>query len=465
MEPVAATIAALATAPVAGGVGILRISGSHALEVTRALTPDVPPLPTPRHAYFTRFVDRAGALLDEGLFLYFEAPRSFTGEHVVELQVHGSPRLLQLLLAELLADDRLRLATAGEFTRRAFLAGKIDLVRAEAIADLVSAQSEAEVRAAAAQVGGALSTALHTLRTPLLALHADLEGVLNFPEEAEGAEEGAEERLLQVRSLAQELLSRAARGRLLRGGAKVVLFGPANAGKSTLFNALLEESRAIVDEAPGTTRDVLEASLELEGLRVVLHDTAGLREDPETRVEALGVARAREALRSADLSLLVLPVGTSEDDERAWRTEAADCPVVRIVSKCDLEEVRGVADARGVGHGAISPERVSFGTDAWVVHVSGRTGAGVQALRQLLRTRLLQTDSAATILALSERHRDGLRRIDAHLEQALAALRASTLEVVSGEVGLALEALAELTGESASTALLDAIFARFCIGK
>lgn len=452
MEPVAATIAALATAPVAGGVGIIRISGAHALEVSRALAPEVPASPVPRHAYFTRFVDRTGALLDEGLFLYFEAPRSFTGEHVVELQAHGSPRLMQLLLTELLCDARVRLATAGEFTRRAFLSGKIDLLRAEAIADLVAAQSEVEVRVAAAQAGGALTGALEALRTPLLALHADLEGVLNFPEEAEGAEDGAELRLAEVRGLADALGARAGRGRLLRRGAKVVLFGPANAGKSTLFNALLEESRAIVDEAPGTTRDVLEASLELDGLRVLLHDTAGLR-DAETKVEALGIQRAREVLSSADVALLVLPVGASEVEERLWLHEAAGVPVFRLVSKSDLRG-EGLSGESAAPLGVL--ERLN---------VSGQTGAGIAELRALLRRHLVETDSAGTILALSERHQEGLRRISMHLRQAEAACRASTLEVVAGEVGLALEALAELTGESASTALLDAIFARFCIGK
>ncbi|RKG71846.1 tRNA uridine-5-carboxymethylaminomethyl(34) synthesis GTPase MnmE, partial [Corallococcus terminator] len=200
-----ATIVALATAPAAGAVGILRVSGPAALEVGRALAPGVPDVPTPRHAYLATFVDAAGGVLDEGLFLYFRAPQSFTGEDVVELQAHGSPRLLRLLLARTLEDARVRPALPGEFTRRAFLHGRIDLTRAEAVADLVAADSEAAVRAAAAGLSGALAERIRALEEPLRALHADLEGVLNFPDEAEGADEDAGPRVAALRSEAEVL--------------------------------------------------------------------------------------------------------------------------------------------------------------------------------------------------------------------------------------------------------------------
>ncbi len=436
-----ATIAALATAPAAGAVGILRLSGPDALAVGRALAPALPAEPTPRHAYLAAFVDAQGQALDEGLFLYFRAPHSFTGEDVVELQAHGGPRLLRLLLERVLEDERVRPARPGEFTRRAFLHGRIDLTRAEAIADLVAADSEAAVRAAAAGLSGALATRVRSLEEPLRSLHADLEGVLNFPEEAEGADADAPSRVAAVRAQALEFLAEASRGRLVRRGARVALFGPVNAGKSTLFNRLVGEARALVDDEPGTTRDVLEARVEWDGLALSLLDTAGLRSSPG-RVEALGIARTREALAAVDLALLVLPPEASADEAQAWEREAAQTPVLRVASKCDVDP----GGERGL-------------------RVSARTGLGMDALRAEILSRLWGSGAPSAVALVSERHADALRRACDALTRAEDACRVSTLEVVSGELGLALEALGEVSGTSASEALLDAIFQRFCIGK
>ena len=437
-----ATLAALATAPTAGAVGILRLSGPAALEVGRVLAPRIPEAPVPRHAYFTPFVDAAGAVLDEGLFLYFRAPHSFTGEEVVELQAHGSPRLLRMLLARALEHPEVRPAGPGEFTRRAFLNGRIDLTRAEAVADLVAADSEAAVRAAAAGLAGALAARVRALEEPLRALHADLEGVLNFPEEAEGADEGAEARGASLREAAEALVAEAGRGRLVRRGARVVLYGPVNAGKSTLFNRLVGEERALVDEEPGTTRDVLEARVEWEGLGVALLDTAGLRAAPG-RIEALGIARTREVLGAADLAVLVLPPEASEEEGRAWSQEAAGTPVLRVLGKCDV--------ARPGGFEGLA--------------VSGLTGEGVSGLRTEILSRLWGGGAPSAVALVSERHADALRRSAEALSRAQEACRLATLEVVSGELGMALEALGEVSGITASEALLDAIFQRFCIGK
>lgn len=441
------TIAALATAPAAGAVGILRLSGPAALEVGRRLAPGVPAAPTPRHAYLAEFVDAEGRALDEGLFLYFRAPHSFTGEDVVELQAHGGPRLLQLLLGRVLEDERVRPARPGEFTRRAFLHGRLDLTRAEAVADLVAADSEAAVRAAAAGLSGALSMKVRALEEPLRALHADLEGVLNFPDEAEGADADAEARVVALRAQAQALQDEAARGRLVRRGARVVLYGPVNAGKSTLFNRLVGEARALVDEEPGTTRDVLEARVEWDGLALTLLDTAGLREAPG-RVEALGIARTREALAAADLAMLVLPPGVASAEAEAWTREAGITPVLHVGGKCDMEA------------GAPAP---SQGEER--LRVSGLTGEGVEALRTIVLSRLWGRGMPSAVALVSERHADALRRVCEALTRAVAASRVSTLEVVSGEVGLALEALGEVSGTHVSEALLDALFQRFCIGK
>ncbi|NNB94457.1 tRNA uridine-5-carboxymethylaminomethyl(34) synthesis GTPase MnmE [Corallococcus exiguus] len=452
MRTDSATIVALATAPAAGAVGILRVSGPAALEVGRRLAPGVPASPTPRHAYLASFVDAAGAVLDEGLFLYFQAPRSFTGEDVVELQAHGSPRLLRLLLARALEDERVRPALPGEFTRRAFLNGRIDLTRAEAVADLVAADSEAAVRAAAAGLSGALAERIRALETPLRELHADLEGVLNFPDEAEGADAEAGPRVTALRSAAEALRAEVSRGRLVRQGARVALYGPVNAGKSTLFNRLVGEARALVDDEPGTTRDALEARVEWDGLGVTLYDTAGLREAPG-RVEALGIARTRELLAAVDLAVLVLPPGTSVDEASSWTREAGATPVLSVTGKCDV--MPGAREEHGAAAlPSPAPPRVS-----------GLTGEGVEALRTSVLTRLWGGGTPSAVALVSERHADALRRTAEALGRAEAASRVSTLEVLSGEVGLALEALGEVSGTSVSEALLDTLFQRFCIGK
>jgi tRNA modification GTPase len=469
MTPSSATIAALATAPAAGAVGILRLSGPAALDVGRRLAPSVPAEPVPRHAYFARFVDAGGRVLDEGLFLYFRAPQSFTGEDVVELQAHGSPRLLRMLLARALEDERVRPAGPGEFTRRAFLNGRMDLTRAEAVADLVAADSEAAVRAAAAGLAGGLAARVRALEEPLRALHADLEGVLNFPEEAEGADAHASERVAAMRAEAEALLAEAGRGRLVRRGARVVLYGPVNAGKSTLFNRLVGEARALVDVEPGTTRDVLEARVEWEGLGLTLLDTAGLREAPG-RIEALGIARTREALASVDLALLVLPPEADEDEASRWLLEAGATPVLLVRGKSDVLSLTPALSQGERGHPQTQPGGPGTLTPALSrrergLRVSGLTGEGVDALRSSMLAHLWGGGAPSAVALVSERHADALRRASDALSRAEAASRVSTLEVVSGEVGLALEALGEVSGTLVSEALLDAIFQRFCIGK
>lgn len=437
------TIVAIATGPGAGGIGIIRLSGPASLSVARRVASALPESPRARHAYFTRLTDASGATLDEGLVLYFPAPHSFTGEDVVELHAHGSPRLLSLLLSQLLEVDQVRLAHAGEFTRRAFVSGRIDLARAEAAADLVAAESEAQVRAAAAQLAGELSLRLEAVRGPLLALQADLEGVLSFPDEAEDAEHDTASRLEQCLSEARKLVSDARRGALVRRGARVVLYGPVNAGKSTLFNALAGAERALVDAEPGTTRDTLEARVEVSGLALTLVDTAGLRENPG-RLEALGIERTRQVLRGADLAVLVLPPGAPPAQQAAWRGECDEERRVEISGKADLLE--SVPGAPGE------------------LRVSGQTGEGLVRLREILGERL-GSSGASAVLATSQRHLTALVQLEAALERARVALDVSTLEVVAGEVALGLQALAEVTGEDASEALLDAIFERFCIGK
>ena len=372
------------------------------------------------------------AELDDGVVIFFPAPHSYTGEDVVELQPHGSPRLLSLVLQRLLEHPGVRLAEPGEFTRRAFLNDRMDLASAEAVADLVAAQSEAAVRSAAAQLAGGLSSRIAQVKELLVPLHADLEAALDFPDESDGAEAQVRPRLERALAELVALAAQGSAGALARRGAHVVLYGPVNAGKSTLFNALLGTTRALVDVEPGTTRDVLEATVELGGLAVTYVDTAGLRAQPG-RVEALGIARAREALAAADLKVLVVPPeGCDEKPDAATLV------------------VRGKADVTG-------PAKAEL-------RVSGLTGEGVEALKAELARRL-GVDSAQSIALASERHREALRRALEALRRGREALEVSTLEVVAGEIGVALHALGEITGEDARAELLDAIFRRFCIGK
>ncbi|MBL9039925.1 MAG: tRNA modification GTPase [Archangium sp.] len=439
-SPETATIAAIATGPAAGGIGILRVSGPRARDVLRRVCPSLPVEPTPRFAHLARFIDRLGSVIDEGVALFFAGPNSYTGDDVVELHAHGTPKGLQLLLEAALEVPGVRPAEPGEFTRRAYISGRIDLARAEAVADLIAAESTLAVRAAASQLAGGLSARVEAVRQPLVALHADLEATLDFPDEAEEVEATLPSRLHEALSSVRPLAAAGDSGAVVRRGARVVLYGPVNAGKSTLFNRLVGDARALVDPEPGTTRDTLEARIEWAGLAVTLVDTAGLRASPG-RVEALGIERARGAVASADVAVLVVPPDASPADVAAWQAEADSGHRV---------DVWGKADARSTVPPGLA--------------VSGETGAGVEALRSAVLERLLPAEAGA-VAAMSARHVACLRGAQQALERAVAATTHSTLEVVAGEVGVALTALGDITGHDVSTELLDAIFQRFCIGK
>jgi tRNA modification GTPase len=433
-----ATIAAIATGPGAGGIGIVRLSGPRALAAARRVCA-LPGAVPARRALLVPFVV-GGAPVDEGLVLRFAAPASYTGEEVVELHAHGGQRLLSLLLEGVLEEDEVRLAEPGEFTRRALLSGRLDLARAEAVADLIAAESRAQVEAAAAQLAGGLSARVEVASAAVLAALAEVEGILEFPEEAAGTEAGVPALLAAAGREVRELLADGARGALIRRGARVVLYGPVNAGKSTLFNRLVGAERALVDEEPGTTRDALEARLELGGLAVTLVDTAGLREGPG-RLESLGIERTRAALSGADLAVLVTPPDAGPASRAGWASEVESGRRLEVLGKADLP-----------------------GGATQALRVSGLTGEGLPALRAALAARL-GAGVAGSAAVTSERHLACLRRASEALRQAEEALVVSTLEVVGAELQLAQVALGELTGREVSIELLDAVFARFCVGK
>jgi tRNA modification GTPase len=449
------TIAAIATAPGESGVGVVRVSGPDAVRIAGRLAPTRPPLVevashTVHHAWL-RGLD--GTVLDEALVTVMRAPRTYTGEDVVEIGVHGGSIPARRVLRALLTAGA-RAADRGEFTKRAFLHGRLDLSQAEAVADLVSARTERGVDSALATLAGKLAERTVALEGRLLDLLARLEVNLDFAEDVVGVpreELGA--RIAAARADVAELRARVPWGRRLRDGAHVVIVGRPNVGKSSLFNALLQDERALVSETPGTTRDFVDAWIDVGGIPVRLVDTAGLRETAG-EIEAGGVERSRRQEELADLRVVVHDLAddwTAEDDDVRART--AGKPVLAVGNKCDREP--------GGTAGRLREETA-------LLRVSARTGEGLAALRDALAARLhagvgREPDDA---VAPGERHEDALRRADEALERARTAWRAgATEELLAGDVRDAIAALGEITGRTVGEEVLDRIFEGFCIGK
>lgn len=454
------TIAAIATAPGEAGIGIVRVSGPDALPAARVLfrRPDGSPLaaaPRSHHATYG-YVVRPGTeeKLDECVLTYFAGPRSYTGEDVVELACHGSNLVLATVLNALLAGG-VRLAEPGEFTRRAFLNGRLDLAAAEAVIDVIRARTDAALRVATGQLSGRLSREIAELRHALITLLAEIEAAIDFPDDVEPpADEELAGRAGQVRSRAEALLRTADAGRLYREGAALVLAGRPNVGKSSLLNALLGEARAIVTDIPGTTRDVIEETLNLRGIPVRAIDTAGLRETTDT-VEALGVERTRAQLAAADLVLWILDAseGLTERD----REIAAE-----------LEGRRVVVVANKIDRGDRLPDEVACPIPgAPVVRVSALTGVGVPELESVVAETLLGGDLTPDSVWVSNvRHQARLRSAVAALDRAIEAAEAGFDQAaIALDLKLAAEALGEITGETVTEETISQIFARFCVGK
>ena len=435
-------IAAIATAPGRGGVGVVRISGVDVGPLAVAL---LGRLPAPRHATFTRFLDPAGGVLDEGIALYFPAPHSFTGEHVLELQGHGGPVILNLLLQRCL-ELGARLAGPGEFSRRAFLNGKLDLAQAEAVADLIDAASSEAARSAVRSLTGAFSARIAELVEVLTRLRMLVEATLDFPEEEIDFLRDADAfgRLDAIDTSLRAVRAQAKQGVLLREGLTVVLIGQPNVGKSSLLNQLVGFEAAIVTEIAGTTRDTVREAIQIEGVPLHVIDTAGLR-DTDDPVEKLGIERTWAAVEKADVALLLVDaahgVGPGEAAILARLPEAAR---LTIHNKID----------------ATAEAARTLGDEVWL---SARTGAGVELLRQkLLESAGWQAAGEGTFTARA-RHLDALDRAAGHL--AAARESAGQLELFAEELRLAQAALSEITGEFTADDLLGEIFSKFCIGK
>ena len=443
------TIVAIATPAGRGGIGVVRISGPSAAEVANGLLQLDAPL-QPRHATFARTHS------DQVVATYFPAPHSYTGEHVVELSAHGSPIVLRQIVEQAIALGA-RLAEPGEFTLRAFLHRRIDLVQAEAVADLIDAVTPLQARAAFDQLEGTLTDRIAEIDAELFDLTAKLEASLDFPDEGyhfvDAGEAGTTVRAIERKIGA--LLCEARRGRLIREGARVAIGGKPNVGKSSLFNALLRSGRAIVTAIPGTTRDLVTETADVDGLKLELVDTAGVRETTD-EVESEGVARARRAWRTADLVLVVLDVSAPlEDEDFTLLRETSDSPRLIVANKSDLPAVWRGGDIA-----------------APFILVSSKTGDGLEALRGEIRMALEGANPATardTAAVTNVRHAALLERARVALGRAGDAVEAAggpvAEEFVLTDLQDARAALEEVTGKRTSEDLLRHIFSRFCIGK
>jgi len=463
MTPSPDTIAAVATAPGRGGIGVVRVSGSAVPAIAAALV--ARPL-VPREAMLATFRGASGEPLDQGLALYFPAPASYTGEHVLELHGHGGPAVLQLLLGRCL-ELGARLAQPGEFTQRAFLNGKLDLAQAEAVADLIAAATTTAARAAARSLAGAFSEEIRALVDALIELRMLTEATLDFPDDDIEFLRAADARgkLAAIRARLADVLAGARQGALLRDGLAMVLVGEPNVGKSSLMNRLAGREVAIVTPIPGTTRDAIVSEIELAGIPLRVIDTAGLRptDDP---VETLGIERTWAEVERADLAVVLVDAraqgeGLGEGVAAILAQLPHTLPWILVHNKIDLCADRDERVARvGAGPtGAVAPRR-----QVWL---SAKTGEGVDALRrEVLALANAHEDMEGAFLA-RERHLDALRTAEARLAAAAAqlALDAPPLELAAEELREAQNALSTITGEFTADDLLGVIFSRFCLGK
>ena len=441
------TIVAIATAAGAGGVGMLRLSGPRAATIAHLLGA---PVLRPRHAHYARLRDAHDDVIDDGIVLWFPAPNSFTGEEVVELQGHGSPVVLQQLVARCIALGA-RQARPGEFSERAFLNGKLDLAQAEAIADLIAAGDHRAARAARRSLDGVFSRRVDEVAEQLVKLRIHVEAAIDFADEPLDTLGGEQVRrgLLQARETLSLLRRDAERGRRLRDGLHAVLIGPPNAGKSSLLNALAGSERAIVTDIAGTTRDTLRETIRLDGLELTLVDTAGLRDGGDA-IEREGMRRARAEIERTDLALIVLDARDPAAGEAAIGASLQGVPhKVYIHNKSDLLPP---------GAGSNEPDRV---------FVSAATGAGLDDLHARLRS-IASAGAGEQVdgeFSARTRHVDAIERAEEHALHADGELAHEHLELAAEELRLAHDALGEITGAMSADDLLGRIFSSFCIGK
>ena len=460
MTPNADTIAAIATPPGIGGIAVIRISGPRSWDVARLLgSPSVHggikggleiAQNSVKHAHI---YNNNNELIDEALISFFKSPHSYTGEDVVEVSCHGgnisSKRILKLTLSH-----DVRMARPGEFTERAFLNGKLDLAQAEAVAGLIHARSEASARTALSQLAGKLSGHIREMRTKTLDLLALLELELDFSEEDVSFQslESRKADLLELQRQIEHLISTFARGRIEREGLRVAIVGAPNAGKSTLLNRIVGDERAIVSPHPGTTRDVVEAHLELSGHEVIFQDTAGLRESSH-EIEAIGMERTRKALNRADIVLLLVDSASRDLPGTEILSEISSKNAIIVLNKCDI-----------IGSESFLPPTEFKLSGTKTIKISALTGDGVEELLSELTHRFThELETAGDLIITESRHHDALRRSSEAIERARSLFHEPTL--MASDLRDAANALGEITGETIGEEVLDRIFSKFCIGK
>ncbi|MGD8733600.1 MAG: tRNA uridine-5-carboxymethylaminomethyl(34) synthesis GTPase MnmE [Gammaproteobacteria bacterium] len=447
------TIVASATPPGRGGLAVIRVSGPAAIEVARQVAGSLPP---PRRLSRRTLLAGDGSPVDDGMVVFFPAPRSFTGEDVVELHCHGGPVIVDLLLQSLLSSGA-RMARPGEFSRRAFLNDRMDLAQAEAVADLIEAGSSQAARAALRSLQGEFSDRVHRLAESVTELRVYVEAAMDFPEEEIDflSDATVADRIETLSKAFTELTASATQGALLREGMTVVLAGAPNVGKSSLLNRLTGQPSAIVTHLPGTTRDVLRERISIEGMPLHVIDTAGLR-DAVDPVEAEGVRRARQEMEKADLVLLLVDAAETDPDtviEMRDMSIPEEVPVTVVRNKVDLtSEPPGVRSPDGAGGPTIG--------------ISALHGQGIADLRRHLEERVGYEPAAEGAMSARRRHLDALDRARGHVRRgAIQLLEHGAPELMAEELRLAHHCLGEITGEISSEDLLGRIFSSFCIGK
>lgn len=457
MSSIEDTIAAIATPHGRGGIAVIRVSGSKALDVAKELTGTTP---EPRKAYFKQF-KLNNDVIDEGVLLYFKAPNSYTGEEVIELQGHGGNVVPQRVLKAVLSIDGVRQAEPGEFTRRAFLNNKMDLTAAEAVEDLISAGSEGAAKAALASLEGAFAKNVNELSERITNFRVRLEACLDFPEEHEDFFESGKTglELVDIEKLARHTLEVANQGVKLNEGARIVLSGSPNAGKSSLLNALAGADKAIVTNIPGTTRDVLTAQIEVEGVPVIITDTAGIRDTPSDEIEAIGIQKAIDELKKADLVLFMIDGSEKADDaletfNKIKEFETNENRIMVVVSKSD----KGLCDEI---KNLLSQEPLSRLKQ---IKTSTKTEDGLNELKQELTSALGIIPTEGVFIA-RRRHVSSLEVAYDFIKRAKDILDTGDLVLCAQEIREAQDHLGTITGAVTSDDILGKIFSTFCIGK
>jgi len=444
------TIAAISTAKGVGGIGVVRVSGKRALEIAKNICKIEL---SPRKVKFTSFKDKKNIILDQGIVIYFPSPNSFTGEDIVEFQGHGGVMVLNLILKACLSFGAI-LAEPGEFTKRAFLNNKLDLSQAESVADLINASTEAAAKSAINSLRGVFSNKINNLLKNLTELRIFVEACLDFPEEdINFIDQGkVDEKLINLEKNVSEILNAARYGQLLRDGLKVALIGQPNVGKSSLLNQLAKESKAIVTEIPGTTRDPIKSDISIQGIPIHLTDTAGLRETGDI-VEKLGIEKTWEAIKEADITLIIVDVTDNNFDyENKLKNELPkDNEIIIIRNKIDLLKEQS---------------RVDEQNNVTEIFISAKKGNGIKLVEKEI-IKIAQRDENSSdkedLFMARTRHIDALEKVKSALRKALLNLQSP--ELVAEELMIAQKFLSKITGEFSSDDLLGHIFGQFCIGK